>query len=266
VNILISGATGYLGSNILAYFDRSLHNISILDRGYSILNKQDGYDIFLYLSNPNEIDFNKDSDKSARSMTEHYFSIQRILEGLSINFIMYASTVRVHDRKKNIYAKTHLLIESQIKKYTSENGILLSIARFGNIFGGTIESMVKRHTLVPHVFIKNAIEKGEIILKTNGNQSRDFTPMSMVNKYISYILENKPLVIDVCTGHNIKVIDVVRILNNFFQDININLSTDTIEENITQYSSILKIEKRTIEGEIINTASKWKEYYDSNSY
>jgi nucleoside-diphosphate-sugar epimerase len=264
VNILISGATGYIGSNLLAYFDNPLNNISIVDRSYSIINSQNEYDIFLYLSNPNEIDFSNDSEGSVRSMTEHCSSIQVMLENLSINFIIYASTVRVYDGRKNIYAKTHLFIESQIKKYTSENGILLSIVRFGNIFGGTINSMVKRHTLVPHVFIKSAIEKGEIILKTNGKQSRDFVPMLFVLQYFEYVIRERPLYIDICSGNNFTILEVALIVSNTFSNIKIKINNIKIKDTVANCTSILKINKKDIEREVLSISREWSRYYESN--
>jgi len=263
MNILISGVTGYLGCNINDYLSLN-HQISVLNKEYCINNPKNGYDVFLYFSNPNEINFHNNEYQSIIDMINNFYSIIDVLQKNRIKHILYASTMRIHDEKKNVYASTHLFVENLLENFSINNDIYLSKIRFGNIFGGNISSILKRNTLVPHVFIKQAIENHKITLFTNGMQYRDFTPISVVKKYVDYILVKKPQEIDVCTGNNFKVLDVAKIIKSIFPSIDIHTSNKSLNENKKEYKSILSVSRDDVIKEIVNLAYDLKNNYDKN--
>lgn len=264
MNILFSGVNGYLGSNIYNFLSKS-HDISIVKRNYSIGSTIEEFDCFFYFSNPNEIDFNINSEKAMVDMVMHFHSLIKVLSRIKVKHIVYASTVRIYDNQVNNYANTHLFIENLLNAYVCKNELNLTIARFGNIFGGSVNSMIKRNSLVPHIFIKNALEKNHIKMLSDGFQYRDFTSMTLVNRYIEFIISEKPQIIDICTGTNIRIIDVIKIISKEFPTVNIEISNKNLNENIVQYNSTFNISKNEIVQEIINTIQKWKKYYDSNT-
>jgi len=264
MNILISGVSGYLGSNVIAYLSTKENTISIVDKNYKVEDAQQSYDIFLYFSNPNEINFNNNAKKATIDMVTHFYAIEKLLTKITVSSILYASTVRVYDKNRNVYASTHLFIESLLENYTTKQNITLSRLRFGNIFGGNINSMKKRDTLVPHIFIKSAILNNKIELLTDGEQYRDFTPMTVVNKYIDYIIKNNPHMIDICTGVNFKIIEVVDLIITILPNISLKISNKSLKEESKDYISTFIFSKDRLKKEIIKTIDKWRLDNDSN--
>lgn len=263
MNILFSGLNGYLGHNISNHLLKN-NIFSVLNREYCIGDSKKDFDCFFYFSNPNEIDFNTNSEKAMIDMVKHFYAVLRVLDSLEVKHIVYASTVRVYDRNVNNYANTHLFVENLLTQYTYTKGIALTITRFGNIFGGSIDSMIKRSSLVPHIFIKKALEEKKIQMLSDGFQYRDFTPTFVVNRYIDFILEEKPEKIDICTGVNIQIIDVINIISKEFPDVEIKASNKSLNESIVEYTSMFNIKKEEIEQEIRKNIKMWKSYYDSN--
>lgn len=261
MNILISGSSGYIGLNIKFYLLEIGFKVRELDRGYIIEDCLQNYDVFLYFSNPNEIVFNFNAKEASLKMVEHFYNTTLNLEKISLKHIVYASTVRVYDSKINPYANTHLYIENLLETFCYEKNILLTKARFCNVFGGNIKSMIQRNTLVPHTFIKNALEKQIIELKTDGEQKRDFMPMSLVLKYLDYILDCKPKTIDICSGHNFKIIEIIYLIQKIFPNVLLKIDPKSLNEKEIKYTSLIKCSRNYIEKEIKQVAYEWREFY-----
>lgn len=261
MNILISGSNGYIGSNILNYFIDMGYKVKKLNKDYTISDCLGNYDIFLYFSNPNEIVFNSNPKESCLNMVEHFYNTISTLEKILPKHIIYASTVRIYDNKINIYANTHLYIENLLETFCNDKNILLTKARFSNVFGGNIKSMIKRDTLVPHIFIKNAIEKEAIELLTNGEQKRDFVSMNLVFKYLDYIIDFKPKKIDICSGHNFKIVEIMNLIHEVFPKVLVKISEKSLNENEVEYTPLIKCLKNDIEKEIKQVTKQWKDFY-----
>lgn len=261
MNILISGANGYLGSNVFQHLANN-NTVLVLDRDYGINSAIVKFDCFFYFSNPNEIAFNTDGEKAFIEMKKHFTSIKSVLENNNIAHVVYSSTLRVYDNPVNEYAKSHLVIEKLLRKYTQENSIELTIARFGNTFGGSTESMVKRHSLVPHCFIKNALELKTIKMLSDGSQYRDFVPMSLVNKYMDFILETKPLLVDICSGINIQINEVLSIILQEIPSVEVERVSKVLEHDCLKLNSVFNISKNEIVKEIISTIHRWRKVYE----
>lgn len=260
MKVLVSGRTGYVGSNVANYLQKN-NEIATLSRQYEIKNCIDRYDVFCYFSNPNEILFNTDSKLANIEATEHFYRIVEVLEKLNIMHLIYASTVRIFDKQLNNYANTHLYIETLLEAYCTKKNIILTKARFSNVFGGLLESMQKRNTLVPHIFIDNAIYKNYIAVLTDGEQKRDFVSINLVHRYIDYILNNKPNEINICSGSNFKIIEIARIVQKVFPTVVLKVGDKHLHEEEIEYKAIIKFERSEVENEIINIANAWKNNY-----
>jgi nucleoside-diphosphate-sugar epimerase len=258
MNILISGASGYLGSNVITYLSIKGCMISIVDKEYKIINEQSKYDVFLYFSNPNEISFNIDPHKAATSMIDHHYALISLLTNISVDAILYASTIRVYDKKRNPYSLMHVFIEDLLELHCTSVNTKLSRLRFGNVFGGSIESMIKRDTLVPHVFIKEALSSNHIDLTTNGLQCRDFIPISFVNRYIDYIIYNHPKIIDICTGVNFQVKEVANIISKLIPGAYVVTGKKRTNQSEKKYYATIKFSKKEIKNELIAAVRQWE--------
>ena len=260
MNVLISGATGYLGSNVINYLALKGHKISTVDRSYNIDIQQKAYDIFLYFSNPNEIDFTNNSKIATSKMMEHFENIKSLMSINNINMIIYASSIRIYDKSPGAYSIAHQSIESLLLQYSSSNGISLSRLRFSNVFGGSIDSILKRDTLVPHVFIKEALVYGRIKMETDGLQHRDFIPISLVNKYIDYVCINKPKTIDVCSGINLQIREVAYMVERLFSGVGVEVGKHHGSHHSVKYFANIRLNKGQIQDEIELVVNQWREF------
>jgi nucleoside-diphosphate-sugar epimerase len=188
VNILVFGGTGYLGSNIVDHLQSS-HSVSTLNRNFLISPKQSKFDVLIHLGSPNELDFFSNPNECIVSMVSNLYKIKSVVFEMGINHVVYGSTFRAYDEKKTTYAMAHSFIEGLSDLIIASDNVKLTIARFGNVFGGSINSMQKRCTLVPHCFIKSALNKENVSLRFNGKQKRDFISVTSVCKYFDLILK-----------------------------------------------------------------------------
>jgi UDP-glucose 4-epimerase len=87
------------------------------------------------------------------------------------------------------YAFTHCVAEGYCKMLSSLYDLNVSVVRPSNIFGCPVHPKIDRWTLVPATFCLSAYEKNEIRLKSSGKQNRDFVSLDFVSKCIRYLIE-----------------------------------------------------------------------------
>jgi nucleoside-diphosphate-sugar epimerase len=261
MNILFSGVTGYLGSNVASHMAELGHNIHLLDRDYLIDSQASSFESFFYFSNPNELNFRESVDQSITDFVAHFLMIRRALEKLEVRQIVYASSVRASDSVPSPYGAAHMFVERLLECYCQERNIKLSILRFGNIFGGSMSSMVKRNTLVPHCFIREALALGTITVTSDGKQTRDFTPISHCYKYIELALTSGSQTFYVCTGTQMSILEVVTVVKDVFPATKAQFSTKTVNSSGCSAISLvplISLSRLRIISAIWDVCLKWR--------
>jgi len=223
--ILITGALGYVGGRISAHLAESAshHEIRLMtSRADAVLpawaesievvradlKDEDslraalnGVHTVIHLAAVDEIVSARDPDLALEinGQGTHRLLQAALSEGVS-RFI-YMSTFHVYGlgpgqaiteesptRPVHPYSITHRLAEDFVNWYRHSHGLDTLILRLSNGYGYPMGHDVQRWTLVVNDLCKQAVENGEIRLRSSGGQHRDFIALSDVAHAIDHFL------------------------------------------------------------------------------
>jgi UDP-glucose 4-epimerase len=220
--IAITGALGYVGGRLTEYFSANKENLIIalsrkagqvniaLPENVKLMTPEQYQahesltktDVFIHLAALNEHDCVKypkeaievnigqtvqwlDLAQQAGIKKFIYFSTAHVyrkpLEG---NFDEMSPTHPVHP-----YAITHKCAEDYVLAYRSEKKMNNTVIRLTNAFGGPAYPTADRWTLLVNDLCKSAVEKGEMVLLSDGLQPRDFICLEEVCNATSHLLK-----------------------------------------------------------------------------
>ena len=229
-NLLLVGATGYLGQHIKKYYEgigwlvttlgRSPGNDIRVDIGSDthvssvILNKK--YDRLIHAAAINEVDIGKDLTKSYTINVISTRLLLKLAKNNHINEFVYISTFHVYGQAYgridehhitmpvNDYGLTHLLSEEIVIKFAKANKLTPLIVRPTNIFGLPVDiRSFNRWSLVPFSFVYSGVTEGQITLNTSGQQMRNFVDVIDVVKTTE--LSGRCLVVNAAGEKNLTV-------------------------------------------------------------
>ena len=250
--VLITGGLGNLGSWISLYLAKHGYEIFILTRKercklkniqYRIiecditnlknLDKQLNFDIdyCIHTASYNEY-FHPDYAKKALKI--NVLGTRNLLEVLSkknLKNFVYFSTFHVYGvnngvitentllTPKNDYASTHLFAEYYIKQFYFTNNLNFTILRLTNSYGMPTFKDSNKWYLVLNDFIKSAYDNGRIIIKSNGEVTRDFIYMGDVASIVDKLLIKVPTndIYNLSSGHSYKVKTIANIIKKSFE-------------------------------------------------
>ena len=223
MNILITGASGFIGSYLFKFFNKKGFNV------YGLVRKKPSIEYFNKFNNkliisdlndlkklqkkiPNKIDViihsgasndqdtNKDVSQAYKTNIYGTRNICEIAKIKNVKKFFYFSVLQVYGREligkitenskincDNDYSLTHYLAENICEKYSKTINTEFSIMRLGYMFGCPIDKKIDRKTLIPFIFCKQAIEEKEITLASKGKAQRDFVSL----KTLGLIIEKK---------------------------------------------------------------------------
>ena len=245
-SILITGGTGFIGQNLVKFFQNKYKIIIIDNYSSSGVNKN-------YLFDRKNVKiFNKDISK--------FDELSKVLNKLDINYVIHAAAhfanensilnpekdlntnilgtlnLLQHFKKKKIkkfiylssscvygemkFAKENFLLDPYetpyaISKYAAEKYIKFfknyyklntTIVRVFNTYGPG-EISHKFRNVIPR-FIENSLKGKKLTITGSGNEIRDFTYVEDLAKILSLIINKKkvPNIINSCTGKKTKII------------------------------------------------------------
>ena len=229
MKILVTGATGYIGSYLTEYLSKETsHEIIPLCRKLPEYFKswEDKFEVVecdatqlndLKERIPEKIDyiihlaaFNdvRCSQEPEQALIVNGIGTRNMLEVAKekgCKSFIYFSTLQVYGKDlqgtitvdsqikcANDYAFTHYVAEGYCKMFSLLYDLNVSVVRPSNIFGCPVHPKIDRWTLVPACFCLSAYEKNEIRLKSSGIQNRDFVSLEFISKCMeSLIEENK---------------------------------------------------------------------------
>jgi UDP-glucose 4-epimerase len=200
--VLITGASGYIGGAIRAELEVQGWNVFSTSRlpnaslkmdfsdPSSILNCciDEGYfDLCVHVAASHEVDCMADPLESMSTNVLGTAALLELCVEKKIKRFIYISTFHVFGMNKgilhedvkpdplNYYGLTHSLAEESVFMYNRKDDIQCSVIRLPNILGAPLSwESFNRWSLAPFDFCLQAAKSGSIVLKTAGNQKRNW--------------------------------------------------------------------------------------------
>lgn len=277
-NLLITGGLGNLGSWLTDYFCRQDFNIFVLaSRKRDILQDLDftfiscditdlaqleeklsafHFDIAIHTASVNDFfldNFAKDAllvnALGTRNLLEYF-------KDKDLEHFIYFSTFQVYGRRNGIitettptvptndYGSTHLFAEHYVKQFHANTKIPYSILRLTNSYGCPKDHDSSKWYLVLNDLSKMAATQGEIVLKSNGQATRDFIWMGDVCSIVHQLLEKAPAndTYNVCGENTYSMLEVAHFVQEAYQELYGKMLPIHINENDkTQYPNDLAV-------------------------
>ncbi len=224
-NILVTGGSGFIGSNIVNLLIKKKFRVFVIDKKKSLNHKVKF--IKLDISNLKRVtkltknidyiyhlagvsDINKVKKMPNQTIKDNIILTANLLEATRINKIkrfIFASSIYAHGKSGNLYTTSKLAAENIIKNYSLLYKIKYTILRYATAYGTN-----NRGVDVVSLFVKKAIKNKKINVHSNGKQTRDFIHAEDIAycsvKALDKKFENKTFTIG--NMKKIKIIDLAR--------------------------------------------------------
>lgn len=221
-NILITGGSGFLGGRIVKHLsslgifnlvvasrqNNSLSNVKTYHIDWSsekILNKLcSNIDVIIHLAAMNAKDC---LNNPKEAYVINVLNTKKLLESAvknKVKKIIYFSTAHVYNSKlegtideeveplnSHPYAETHLLAEKIIIDYNEKKLINGVVLRLSNSFGAPVDLNANCWMLFANDLCKQAIIKNKMIIKSDGQQLRDFITIEDVCRATKFFINHE---------------------------------------------------------------------------
>lgn len=230
MNILITGGTGYIGGRLADYLKKESANSKIFlttidkklpfwTKDFTVLPmnlldvasidnalKDKQIDIIIHLAALNEIDSMKDPLAALEVNTKGTYRLLEAAKKYDIKKFIYFSTFHVYGYSANNsitteeiptkpfhpYASTHKAAEDIVTFFRHYHNMQTLILRLSNSYGYPMDKTVDRWSLVFNDLCKQAVTNGRLVLKSSGNQHRDFISLGDVTRAVYHFIFNIP--------------------------------------------------------------------------
>lgn len=244
--ILITGATGFLGNEIINYLSKKYHIVATSKKkknNYIHLNYPqkkikdnifEGVETIIHLASLDRDEVKKNYEKAKKinfDLTKEL--IESSIKNRVKNFI-YISSISVYGsnlstktdenikpKPKDGYSRLKLMCEKLLRQKSNKQKIL--ILRLSNIIGKP-HNITKGYQklFIPNICL-SALKKNKIVLRTNGDQYRDFLELKIFLKIIHHFLIkinkiNNFSIFNISSSNSIKIIDVAKKVSTIFYD------------------------------------------------
>jgi UDP-glucose 4-epimerase len=114
------------------------------------------------------------------------------------------------------YAITHRAAEDYVIAAARQNKINGTVLRLSNSFGAPVSSRVNRWTLLANDLCRQAVEKGKMVLNSNGCSYRDFICLTDVEEILASMIWRKTplknIIYNLGSGLSVRVMDMAKII------------------------------------------------------
>ena len=214
-NVLVTGAGGYIGQNLIKHLEKRgcrtfPYDIRIREWDRANIEDFKKYDGVVHLAALSGIlACQKDIDTAIMDNIIISFKIlERSLE--SKIPVVFTSSQSAKEPVSSIYATMKRTVELIARDVMNRGGDV-KVLRLSNVYGG-FEYVKKKQTVIKQFLVKRA--KGDIILiHGDGRQERDFIHVDDVCEFIWLALSHKDRIldpIDIGTGIGTNMIDLAR--------------------------------------------------------
>ncbi len=251
LRILVAGGRGFLGGRISSYLAEMGHEIVIGSRTHetaplwlptagTILMQWEDLRSLKEACQRVDVVINAAGLNSQQCGTDPVNALQsnglgtaRLVEAAyfaGVRRFIYISTAHVYanplagviteetcPKNTHPYATSHLAGEHAVLHANTLGKLQGTVLRLSNAFGVPMEQQVNCWTLLANDLCRQAIEKGYLTLKTNGQQQRDFVPITDVCKVVCRLVDkSKPDVVssilNLGSGRAYSVVDFARLI------------------------------------------------------
>ena len=255
--VLVTGSSGLIGNAITkCASSKEFKVLAHSRRTTSVWKHIANVDsIYFDLKNKEEVLFDNDVDTVIHTATSNENKLSSINSALEntllgtynllnrcvvqgVKKFVYVSTVQLYSKQEgtisessevnfsSIYTKQHYLVEQLLRVYASEFNEGVNILRVANVFSDSVYALSQRYNLVPTCFVKDGVSTGKIVLKTNGEQKRNFINDQTVGEIAIKTLFDSISnfkVINVATMYTPSIIEIAEMVKQEFQSQGINL-------------------------------------------
>jgi UDP-glucose 4-epimerase len=227
MKILITGATGYIGSYLVKYLSKDDKNhiiplcrklpehfddwndeFQVIEADVTDLNELSGkiqspIDCLIHLASFNDINTSKFPDQALIVNGVGTRNVLEIARQYKCPNFIYFSTLQVYGKElqgkythetpvncQDDYALTHFIAEEYCRMFSLRYKLNIGILRPSNVFGCPIDHRVNRWTLIPTSLCLSAFKDNKITLRSSGKQNRDFVSLDYVSKSVKHLIEN----------------------------------------------------------------------------
>ncbi|MCP3776379.1 NAD(P)-dependent oxidoreductase [Paenibacillus sp. MZ04-78.2] len=225
MQIIVTGATGFIGSYLCHYLKARGHSVIPFSRSLTeafvkelqpdryiecdvtsekLRHLRVSADMIIHLASANEV-----ISRSFRSGIEiSVVGTKQLLDFAvrsGIGRFMFFSTLQVYGtepegmiaettpvRPQNDYALNHLFAEQYVAMYAQKGLLRGAIIRPSNVYGRFHSPTVNRWTMVPACFCKEALDSGTITIRSSGKQFRSFVSLENVARACEAIISRFP--------------------------------------------------------------------------
>ena len=151
-----------------------------------------GADVLIHCATPNDI-LSRHDDGGMQLAVPGTYKLLEAAHSVGIRRVIYLSTLQVYGTELsgtiNESSAPHCQTAYGLNHYLGEEVCRLACERYAmdaiclrpsNVYGVPRVSSVNRNTLVPTCFVMDAVQKGEIVLRSPGLQMRNFISTSEV--------------------------------------------------------------------------------------
>lgn len=248
MEILITGASGFLGGRLGEYFKTKNNNLHLASRrklqdnhnfsstkiiewnsykslDYAVKN----IETIIHLAGMNAEDCNK-NEIEARRVNEGYTKalLSAAIENNVKNFV-YLSTAHVYASPlkgslnesspingTHPYATSHFLGEQTVLEAHKKKLINSTIIRLSNAFGAPINKDVNCWMLLVNDLCKQLAKSNKMVIRTSGRQRRNFITITEVSKAIDHLINRNEYyedpIFNVGSSLNLRIKDMVNII------------------------------------------------------
>ena len=190
---MITGSSGFIGTNLLKYFSRKKNKTIGIDKvsnhyikvknfyKLDLKNKSKLEKIFkkgkfthiIHLAAlPGFVSCHNNPNKAFGDNIYATFNLIELAKKYSIKKLLLASSMGVDNFKKNpsIYGLTKYFCEQLSHTYVKSKKMNITVCKISNVFG---PYSIHKSSVI-HSFIKNILKKKHIEIHKNGLQERDF--------------------------------------------------------------------------------------------
>jgi UDP-glucose 4-epimerase len=223
--VLVTGGQGYIGGRVCAYLvgnaalsitatttfgnsaSRSVPGVALthldLTDSSSMRRACAGVNVVVHLASPNEIVSGAEPE---RAMTETGLGTLMLLNAAidaGVERFIYFSTAHVYGaplqgridemtlpRPVHPYAIAHRVAEDWVLAAHNAGKLIGIVLRLTNAVGAPDRAEVDRWTLLSGDLCRQAVEKGELTLRSSGSAQRDFIPLSDVARAVGWAIES----------------------------------------------------------------------------